>query len=113
MRLSAVLSVVALLATIATLILAGFATPAQAIPPPGAMACNQAHPNDQDAYKECVAKRLEGNHLSRDVRDCLVAAGITTAGVVVGGVIGGAAARAIAGGIIGGGGAACVAKIAG
>jgi len=48
---------------------------------------------------------------SRDARDCLVAAGITTAGVVVGGVIGGAAARAIAGGIIGGGGAACAAKI--
>ena len=57
--------------------------------------------------------RLEGNHLSDDARDCLVAAGITTAAGVVGGIIGGAAARAIAGGIIGGGGAACAAKIVG
>ena len=113
MRPNAVLSVVALLATTATLLFVGYAAPAHAIPPPGAMACDQAHPTDQDAYKECVAKRLAGNQLSREASDCLVAAGITTAGVVVGGVIGGAAARAIAGGVIGGGGAACVAKIVG
>jgi hypothetical protein len=55
-----------------------------------------------------VANCIYGHPLSAPARRCLIAAGVTTAGIVVGGVIGGAAARAIAGGVVGGSGSACV-----
>ncbi|MEN3280081.1 MAG: hypothetical protein V7607_1221 [Solirubrobacteraceae bacterium] len=61
------------------------------------------------AYSRCM---IHGSHMSRDFRRCLIAGGITAAGVAVGGWIGGAAARVIAGGIVGGGGSACLSQLA-
>ncbi len=62
---------------------------------------------------DVVADCIRGHHLSAAGRRCLVSAGVTTAGVIVGGVIGGAAAQAIAGGVVGGAGSACVNSILG
>ena len=61
--------------------------------------------------KKRLADCLQGRKMTKKGRRCLIAAGITVGGTVVGGVIGGAGARAIAGGIVGGGGGACVAAI--
>jgi hypothetical protein len=61
------------------------------------------------AYTRCM---FHGSHMSRDLKRCLIAAGITAAGVAVGGLIGEAAARAIAGGIVGAGSSACLSQIA-
>lgn len=60
-----------------------------------------------------IACLISHEHMTHVGRDCLIAAGITTAGVVVGGWVGGTTAKAIAGGIVGGSGAACVSKIVG
>ncbi len=57
---------------------------------------------------DVVADCIQGERLSAPARRCLITAGVTTAGVAVGGIIGGSAARAIAGGVVGGAGSACV-----
>jgi hypothetical protein len=67
------------------------------------------HDSPAAAYTRCM---FDGSHMSSDLRHCLVAAGITAGGVAIGGIIGGAAARAIAGGIVGGGSAACASQLA-
>jgi len=59
-------------------------------------------------YIACLISNERQTHAGRA---CLIAAGITTGGIVVGGLIGGATAKAIAGGIVGGSGAACISKI--
>jgi hypothetical protein len=64
-------------------------------------------------FGQAIAKCMERHHMRRDVRNCLIATGVTLAGVAVGGVIGGAAARAIAGDMIKVGTATCVALIVG
>lgn len=61
------------------------------------------------AYTRCMLKR---SHMSRPLRRCLIAAGITAGGIAVGGIIGGVASRVIAGGIVGGGSSACLTQIA-
>jgi hypothetical protein len=68
-----------------------------------------AHDSPAWAYLRCM---FSGSHMSRDLRHCLVAASITTAGVLVGGVIAAIPARAIAGGIVGGGAASCAQQLA-
>lgn len=74
---------------------------------------NTIFPPGQSATTYYITCLLTNERQTHAGRDCLIAAGITTAGLVVGGVIGGATARAIAGGIVGGGGAVCIAKIVG
>lgn len=75
----------------------------RAVPPQVAcsMGSNTAH----------LAVCIEGHHMSKKTRDCLVYGGITAGGVAIGGLIGGAAARAIAGGILGAGAASCLSAI--
>lgn len=67
------------------------------IPPPGAMACHQAHPNDPAGIRACEAKRITGMHMTKEAHDCLVAAGVISGIVVTGGLISGVAARAMVG----------------
>ena len=58
--------------------------------------------------RRCTEELIRGKRVNNEIRDCLVAAGITAGGVVVGGVIGGAAARAIAGAVVGSSAASCL-----
>jgi hypothetical protein len=64
-------------------------------------------------FGQAIAKCMEGHRMRHDVRNCLIATGVTLAGVAVGGVIAGAAARAIAADMIKVGTATCVALIVG
>jgi hypothetical protein len=64
-------------------------------------------------FGQAIAKCMEGHHMRHDVRNCLVATSVTLAGVALGAVIGGAAARTIAGDMIKVGTATCVALIVG
>ena len=50
----------------------------------------------------------EGMHLSKALGRCLIAAGVTSGGIIIGGIIGGAEALAIAGSVIGGSASSCV-----
>jgi hypothetical protein len=64
-------------------------------------------------FGEAIARCMEHHTMRRDVRNCLIATGITLAGVAVGGVIGGTAARVIAGNMVSTGSAVCVGLIVG
>ena len=64
-------------------------------------------------FGEAIAKCMERRHMRRDVRNCLIATGVTLAGVAVGDIIGAVAARVIAGDMIKAGTAVCVSLIVG
>lgn len=65
------------------------------------------------AKRACIRREIYRYHIhmSRRLRDCLIAAGVSTFGVLVGGLITGFAAREIAGAIVGGGASGCLGAV--
>jgi uncharacterized protein YcfJ len=65
------------------------------------------------SYRDDCASILARHHLSAQAQRCLILAVGTTFGAVVGGLIGGSAARAIVGAAVGGSASACINEITG
>jgi hypothetical protein len=100
---AAVVAVLALLPTSAHAV-----RPRPGGPSAGQTCANAIHGGDREAARRYCASVFEGERMSRGARNCLIAAAITTGGVLAGGIIGQLAARAIAGDLVKTGTAVCV-----